>query len=361
MSLDIDLAQQLLNTRLRENASGSVRDDEWSYLRARAWQRSPDPLEVEFQDAQDCAGALYEVLLACRGYVAAMPRPVATSATSPRRSRIRADLMPAPPEWWATEAARIIEDWRSTQQKTLLDFGLFDGAPVFLDLPQVSPFLEKWGEGQVPEGDPVPLAVPTGYDDETEPFPALVYRIQVTWRGWSSATLVAEGRPPSHDEFRRQGALVRLHDASTAMARETGCEPEEAVAFLLCDLAPSLPWIELLYDDDCEATLIRVRHPEVSAREVAQAYRALPPGPMIYGGRLHQRRRRLWPERVETFVGQYRTTRPKALWGEMWEAFQQAYPDASEHYTGVRSFQQTYYTRIHPADVLHADAEPLDW
>jgi len=253
------------------------------------------------------------------------------------------------PEWWPSEATCILNAYRPLQHATLTDFRLVDdgGAPRFLDLRQVSSFLRRWVEAEPAVGDPIRLRIPTGYDDYA-PLPVLIWRTQLAWRGWSVATCILEERSPSYAELRRQGALARLHDASSLLANETGCEPEEAVAFLLCDFRPSLPWIELRYDAECDAALIRVRHPEVPAREVAQAYRELRPGPMRYGGRVHQRRRRLWPERVETFVRQYRAAWPEPTWAQVWEAFRETYPSASEHYSGVRVFKQTFYDRTRP-------------
>ena len=105
------------------------------------------------------------------------------------------------------------------------------------------------------------LRVPTGWD-EYAPLPVLGYLTQMVWRGWTMDDCILEGRPPSYVELGCQGALTRLHDAAMALAHGTGCDPEEAVAFLLCDHTPWMPCrTKVRYDADCDATLIRVRHP----------------------------------------------------------------------------------------------------
>ena len=110
-----------------------------------------------------------------------------------------------------------------------------------------------------------------------------------------------------------------------------------------------MPWIELLYDDRRDATVIRVRHPEVSAAEVGAAFREF----NFRLGRTYRSAdaadndgRRLWPERVETFVDAYRAEHSGISWDPAYKAFCETYgAEAKKKYTTMRGFQGSYFFR----------------
>ena len=346
MTLDLDRARRRLDKKLRQQDQGAVGDDDWSYIMGRTWQKDRRlPLEDEYETETDLVDAALEVMYIRRdasSEAAVTPqRRLDLRARAARRAQSR-----GAPEWWPAECQRALENFRQDQRRTLADFGLLgrDGSASFVDLGDVYSLVSGVAAQEPVAGERLQLEVPTGYEEETL---MLDSRGVTGWRGrWPDARMDFLRDRPSQREVPGEGRFARLHDRTKVLSRLTGCDEEDAIAFLFCDRAPWMPWIEVLYDDGCDATLIRVRHPEVSAAEVAEEYRAFRARSLVFGHHPRQRRRRLWPERVETFVDAYRAEHSPITWDKVYEAFCESYgAEAKKKYTTMRGFQRVYYLR----------------
>lgn len=331
----------MLNLRLRSEGGG-VDDQEWSYF--LGWLDSAGISIDTYDDEADLVAQAVETLLIYRAGQAdrdaqLQPKP---SLRGARRAR-----MPMEPEWWPYECERALEEFREDQRRTMVDFELQgeDEELCPAQLGEVRMLVQSVAEREPVAGERLLLTVPTGQHGET---PLLDIVTIMGWRGrWPDSEMDFLRDRPGHREVPGEGRFARLYDRTKVLTNMTGCDEEEAVAFLLCDRTPWMPWIEVDYDARCDATLIRVRHPEVSAAQVAEAYRGFRPGSVLFDRAHRQRRRRLWPERVERFVDMYRTEHPDAPWNAVYAAFCSVYAveQPARKYTTMRGFQSVYYLR----------------
>jgi hypothetical protein len=349
MALNLDKAYKDLEHEWRalRGENEVVGDEDWDYILGRSWQTGErQPLEKEFTTEADLVEAALEVMCIRRDAAG----ETAVTAQHDLELKVRATRRaqsPGAPEWWPAECRRALERFREDQRRTLADFGLLgeDGSARFAALEEVCSVVRVVATQEPEAGERLQLRVPTGPYEHTL---LLDFAMVTGWRGrWPDREMDFLRDRPSQRMVPGEGRFARLYDRTRVLADMTGCYEEDAVAFLLCGRVPWMPWIELLYDDACDATLIRVRHPEVSATEVAAAFRDFSPGrTYLFGRRGRQRRRRLWPERVETFVDAYRAEHSGFRWDPAYKAFCERYgAEAKKKYTTMRGFQSVYSFR----------------
>ena len=118
----------------------------------------------------------------------------------------------------------------------------------------------------------------------------------------------------------------------------TGCRPEEAVAFLLCDRIPSwVPWVVADYEDG-GGLVIRVGIPEVTPKDVSDAYRMIKE--RSFGRQAGSRRGRLgdaWE--LVKFVSSRFPDGKVTGWGGLHEEFDAMHPGA---YSSPATMQTTF-------------------
>lgn len=351
MALNLDKARKDLERKWRaqRGKDEAVSDADWDYILGRSWQTGRRrPLEKEFTTEADLVETALEVM--CIRRDASSQAAVAARHRLEVKARgVRRAQSPGAPEWWPAECRRALEHFREDQRRTLTDFGLLGegGSARFAALEEVYLVVHELAAQEPEAGERLQLRVPTGPYGQT---PLLDFSIVNGWRGrWPDREIDPLRDRPPQKMVPGEGRFARLYDRTRVLTDMTGCYEEEAVAFLLCDRLPWMPWIELLYDDRRDATVIRVRHPEVSAAEVGAAFREFNfrlGRTYLFGRRGRQRRRRLWPERVETFVDAYRAEHSGISWDPAYKAFCETYgAEAKKKYTTMRGFQRVYFFR----------------
>lgn len=284
-----------------------------------------------------------------------------------------------PPAWWNAYSQSVFALFRDEQRQALNLLGV--GRPVAVaDLDRVI------GAKRVTErvaGDRLTLQYPVasplgavglpvygGEDDAgipTDEFEAearidavlspYVDAMTEEDRGWYMRGLIGWLRRSRGMVDSRQ-SLARIASLQDAVAKETGCRPWEATAFLLCDIVPDLPFvrIERLQDWFLEhrpagdnPIRITVGSPKVPASAVAAAYSKYLADDTSRPERL-RRSRSAAPLIAADFVRDYRqrvaAEGRSASWTEMWEAFRTLHPDA---YGSLKSFRQTVYRQLGPS------------
>ena len=136
----------------------------------------------------------------------------------------------------------------------------------------------------------------------------------------------------------RQQPLAQLADDAQMLVRKTGCRPEEAVAFLLCDCVPAyVPWVEAVWEPD-GGLLIRVAFPEVTPKDVSDAYRGIKKD--YFGRDAGSRRARLGDAyELVKFVGSRFPDGEVVGWKALWAEFDEIHPGA---YTSAATMQTTF-------------------
>jgi hypothetical protein len=227
-------------------------------------------------------------------------------------------------------------------------FGLTrDHKPQYLPVDEVATFLREIGESESETGDWVRLDVPLGYErayqagenPEGEPLideDVLMSESFAVWRGSSRAELREVGvmRRPTAVELAREQRLARLADLALEIAERTGCSRAEAVCYLLCDIAPQLPYIQIVRSRTHGGLVLYVRDTRVSARDVAKAYAAWD---SVYWP--HGRKPRT-PRHDVDIVKFVESRRPAMSWDDTWAEFDRAHPGL---YADLKSFRNIYY------------------
>jgi hypothetical protein len=161
------------------------------------------------------------------------------------------------------------------------------GRAHYLKIDEVAPFLAEVARSESETGDWVRLDVPMGYEhayqagrnpDDEPLLDEAMLRSETfaVWRGSSRADLREDGamRAPSALELFHEQKLARLADLTGEIAERTGCSRAEAVCYVLCDLTPQLPYIEIAYERRHGGVVIYLRDPHISAGELRQAFAA---------------------------------------------------------------------------------------
>jgi hypothetical protein len=143
----------------------------------------------------------------------------------------------------------------------------------------------------------------------------------------------------------RTNRLCRIAEMATGLAKESGCSPAQAVAFLLCDVVPRLAWLAAStrsFDDGRRHTFsIHVGSALVPAEDVRTFYMELREEAASPGvGRPAPRRGRSpWTYQLLAFIDERK--RQGWSWREMFEEWHAQYP---EHpYRSVPAMQRSFY------------------
>jgi hypothetical protein len=201
------------------------------------------------------------------------------------------------PDWWPLSVALMFSKFEWLQVEMLRRLGRADerGVVSFMALGDVAPLLKSLAQCQEPVGDSTLLYIPRESEAIDSGYPGDAFGYGDTGQLFSEPLRVYRGvrLEPLDRELRRarQQPLAQLADDAAMVARKTGCRPEEAVAFLLCDRIPYwVPWVAAGWEDD-GGLVIRVGIPEVTPKDVSDAYREI--RKTYFGPDAGSRRRRL--------------------------------------------------------------------
>ncbi len=293
--------------------------------------------------------------------------------------RLARPLRLKPPQWWLERHRLVLERLRPLQQEAWRLFGL-DG-PIPPDL--VPRHVKRLGHGVKKAGLEEMLAYPTGDADEAwgscwvgeseQPYEVLAVHSGLDETDCELLMASAPTSLPDPDNetmhYQAGSPLYRLARLE-AMVCYAALQPRASVnfelrasaaMFLLCDVLPPAPWIEmqihslgpevvtLMAEGEAYLALpegqampswlsIEVPAIDVPAKYVAAAYAA---AVKLTG---HAERPRTspkseWPSRLVLFVLAYRREHPRATWAQMYEAWQNAHPGV---YGSLQSFRNTY-------------------
>jgi hypothetical protein len=251
------------------------------------------------------------------------------------------------PDWWPLSVAQMFSKFQWLQVDSLRRLGCCDehGVVGFLALRDVLPLVCSLAQSEQHIGDSTFLHVPHGEGaiDYGDPgYPGDDYGYGDTGQLLASTMRVFRGLylEPLDRELRRarQQPLAQLADDAQMLARKTGCRPEEAVAFLLCDRIPSwVPWVVADYEDD-GGLVIRVGIPEVTARDVSDAYREIKK--LYFERDAGSRRGRLGDAyELVKFVGSRFPDGKVTKWAELHREFDALHPGA---YASAATMQTTF-------------------
>jgi len=309
---------------LRERDQQRISDGEWQVVLGLTWMADSEfsPLEGTEEGLAETAADVVDRVLEWRSL--------------PRRE-IPA-VRPAAPPWWSAESEARLCRYEKVRENVLGTFGLMDGGqPHFLKITEVASFVSAIAAGEQERGDGLVLHVPTELtplDDEGRDY-FLEAEAALVWRG-SSRTELRDGRflrEPTVAERACEQRLARLAEVSQAIADRIGCRPAEAVAYLLCDYHPRVPWVQTSYSHEHDGYVIVVRDGRVTPDDVAQAYRyrrdvlglrtrAPQAGPLAVVRHIDAAKKRAdfsWPAAYASFCEKY-----------------------GKRYTTLKSFQNTY-------------------
>ncbi len=175
------------------------------------------------------------------------------------------------PKDWPERSRMVFARFEPDASDVRRLFGLAEALP-FADL---EAFLQRVAadEPRVGDRDCIEYAVP---GDNWR-------RVLRIWRGITQADEDDALRLPDaemHAVHARTNRLWRVRNAARHIADVTACDPGEVVVFLFCGKIPLLPWVSVsrcIVSDEQAGEFLRftleIGSPEVSPREVAEAYR----------------------------------------------------------------------------------------
>ena len=342
------------------------------WAREQPWDpgpfRDPDGTPAPSEVISDMVGTTVERVLEMRKIFGVSPEPPAQP--KPLAPSERQSTGFNGPSWWPLSVVEMFMSFGWLQIETLRYLGLCDelGVVRFLASDEVEPFVDGLLRQQEQTGDSlvlrVPWAGPVGPNVDTEdwsPFgpqrdaSTSEFAEPPEWvepaerDPWDMAEIsMAERRVFRgylYDPWerrdrrrRRQQPLAQLADDAALLARKTCCSPEEAVAFLLCDRIPfTVPWLLADYEDD-GGLIIRVGIPEVTPKDVSDAYRDIKR--QYFGPDAAERRgRRANVYELLKFVGLRFPDGKVTGWDELWVTFNELHPGV---YSSVGTMQTTF-------------------
>jgi hypothetical protein len=231
------------------------------------------------------------------------------------------------PDWWDGELKRMFAGLRELQHEAI---AMFPVPGDFLSPDDVPRVLEDAAATDLGPGDNITIEVPTGFD---------LYDIPLLLFDSMTFTGPATGFAAQATQTNR---LRRLQELATQVEYLSGCQPGEAIAYLLCGQFPWVAPIEIRRDEPPGSIEIRVRHPEIPVEVVTAAYKDARREMGVRRGRSSGLRSG-WPAAVYDFVTEWREANPGGLkWKKIQEAFLRRYPDAP-YGANLSSLQETFY------------------
>jgi len=245
LELNVDASKSVSVRRAVEKATNLVFDDEgWEYFM------------VEFQEELDVCTqefAVERLVELIRGLRRSLPRPAASRPVVRESDKNEAIVIPtaAAPDWWVAHSRAVLEEHLDLQSQALSLFGF--STPITLE--EADTLIRRELESQLEEGPPLIFDYLHFYQSGTER-----HRIISTAWAYPSHGL------PSQPLFFLALYVLRLK-------RDTGCEDQEAVSFLLSGEQFVLPWIRVQTRMGSGVLDLRIATTAVPASEVLNAYR----------------------------------------------------------------------------------------
>jgi len=357
---NLGAARRRVDEKLTEDGRGRISDDDWDYALTTDWAFliMGDPAADETEQREELADQIAQRVVewqdaAARSSGRASRASGATGGSGATRSS--RTLRQLEPDWWPRESRRLLRRFDGARAEMLALLGLtLGGAPQYLAVEDVRSFLVTVGEGETESGDWVRLDVPLGLErayqagagDDDEPLideDVLASDSFAVWRGYSLADLRKDGalRRPTAADLARQQRLARLADLALEISERIGCSRAAAVCYLLCDVEPRLPYIDIAYDRRLGAVMIVVRDPRISARDLSRAFAGWS---NLFWKRRRQPRQRSHDVDVVQFVESHKAFRSRTSsripWEPIWRDFDKAHPG---HYADHHVLQNRYY------------------
>lgn len=255
-----DRISELLEAARLERISGSASDDGYD---------ASHSIDLVFDDLRSIAEDYERAFLSASASQAASDLSDWTS-------------LPAPASWTARTHG-IMRRYLPLQDAMLVMFGL----TTVITAKEIPRVLEAAVDADAEEGDVVAIALPPELDDDV-----VIGRLGIHMNPWLLAmrySMKREQSPdparfPTYDAWlaeRQAGLLQRLTRVGKLsfvidhMVKETGCEPWQALAYLLCGRVPELPWVRVRREHRVavgDTWVIEVAAPGVPARDVQKAY-----------------------------------------------------------------------------------------
>ncbi len=181
------------------------------------------------------------------------------------------------PAWSPVSTAELFAGLEPVKAETLKRLGLRDerGRTRTLALSEIKPFVLTQAAREEAAGEVATLFIPVSRQADGS-----LASEGVLVRYGSDVEVDGEPQP-----------LAWLRDEADYIAECTGCESAEAVAFLLSDWLPDVPWINLDIEMTIPTVVLRVSNPRATAKEVARAFEML--APEVFGDRAHKRKSQL--------------------------------------------------------------------
>jgi len=332
--------------QLRERNEPLLSPEERGWVREQDWEVATDQDVAGRRVAEvvliDMAGMTVDRVLRAREVFGQSARP-GEGKPLPPPSEAPSVIVDGP-DWWPLSVALMFSKFEWLQVETLRRLGRGDerGVVSFMVLGDVAPLLKSLARRQEQAGDSTFLYVPRESQPIDYGYPGDDYGYGDVGQLFSDPLRVYRDvrLEPLDRELRRarQQPLAQLADDAAMVARKTGCRPEEAVAFLLCDRIPYwVPWVAAGWEDD-GGLVIRVGIPEVTPKDVSDAYRDI--RRRYFGPDAGSRRRRLGDVyELVKFIGSRFPDGHVTGWAGLHEEFDGLHPGA---YSSAATMQTTF-------------------
>jgi hypothetical protein len=320
--------------------------DEQRWVREQGWERSLSSYDEGKAASEamihDLKGMTVDHMLSARGVFGQSARPGEGKPLPP--SAEVPQFTVDGPDWWPLSVAQMFSKFERVQRYWSRRLGCCDehGVVGFLALNDVAPLLNSLAQHEQQIGDSTFLYVPRESGPIDSGYPGDAYGYGDVGQLIGDPLRVYRGLrlEPLDRELRRarQQPLAQLADDAAMVARMTGCRPEEAVAFLLCDRIPArVPWVVADVEDD-GGLVIRVGIPEVTPKDVSDAYREVKKA--YFGRDAGSRRRRLGDAyELIKFIGSRFPDGRVTGWSGLHEEFDALHPGA---YSSPATMQTTF-------------------
>lgn len=178
-----------------------------------------------------------------------------------------------PPTWWQVTIEQRFSAFADLRLDVLAHLGI-EPVPTSFDDEAASAAwtrLKRLKAEQSSVGDELHLPMKLGVDPETG-WPNLQ---DIVFRRGAHRTGSEHRQPNRPQPSPHENSVAFLYDAMAHVARCIGCAEDQALAFLLWGEVPHISWISVTPVSTRGALQILVRHPQVPARDVSAAYRAV--------------------------------------------------------------------------------------